>query len=251
MWIAHSFLSIVLVLHLLVVIIRSWNQDLVAVRRLFRGPFMAVIALYCLLQSGLQIAEAAGVNLPLWRFVEAVALALLTLAGAIGFLRSRPELFVAAPAPQALASPLDSARASVAPADVVAASRLEQLMAEGEIWRREGLTIGALADAVGVAEHRLRRLINQTLGYRNFADFLNGRRIEAAKVSLADPAKGRESISALAFDLGFASLGPFNRAFRDATGETPTAWRARALADLQNPSSNLKSPSNGARQGSG
>ena len=52
----------------------------------------------------------------------------------------------------------------------------------------------------------------------------------AAKAALADPANARASISALAFDLGYASLGPFNRAFKDATGLTPTAWRARVQA---------------------
>jgi AraC-like DNA-binding protein len=46
---------------------------------------------------------------------------------------------------------------------------------------------------------------------------------------LADPANARTPVSAIAFDLGYASLGPFNRAFKDATGLTPTAWRGRAL----------------------
>ena len=64
-------------------------------------------------------------------------------------------------------------------------------------------------------------------GFRNFADFLNARRIEAARTALADPDKARLPVSSIAFDLGYASLGPFNRAFKDATGLTPTAWRAR------------------------
>ena len=35
---------------------------------------------------------------------------------------------------------------------------------------------------------------------------------------------------AIAFDLGYGSLGPFNRAFRAATEVTPTEWRRQALA---------------------
>ena len=97
------------------------------------------------------------------------------------------------------------------------------------IWRREGLSIGALAGELGMPEHRLRSLINDRLGYRNFADFLNARRIEAAKARLADPAEARSTVAAIAFDLGYGSLGPFNRAFRAATGATPTAWRRAAL----------------------
>jgi AraC-like DNA-binding protein len=32
-------------------------------------------------------------------------------------------------------------------------------------------------------------------------------------------------VSTIAFDLGFASLGPFTRAFKEATGLTPSEWR--------------------------
>ncbi len=75
-------------------------------------------------------------------------------------------------------------------------------------------------------EHRLRRLINGTLGYRNFASLINERRIAAARIVLADPAQASKSVAAIAFELGFGSLGPFNRAFKEATGATPTEWRA-------------------------
>ncbi len=102
-------------------------------------------------------------------------------------------------------------------------------MGKGEAWRREGLTIGSLAEEVGVPEHRLRRLINDHLGHRNFAAFVNVYRIGAAKQRLADPATARTPISAIVFELGFASLGPFNRAFKEATGQTPSEWRKAQL----------------------
>jgi AraC-like DNA-binding protein len=78
--------------------------------------------------------------------------------------------------------------------------------------------------------HLLRRLINKGLGYRNFAAFLNDHRITEARQRLADPKQAREQISAIAFGLGYASLAPFNRAFRELTGVTPTDYRAQALA---------------------
>ena len=140
---------------------------------------------------------------------------------------SHPGLFEAQRRPSA-AEPVD-------PLDRPTLARLEALMGEGQAWRREGLTIGQVASEVGVPEHRLRRIINGQLGYRNFADYLNARRIEAAKAALSDPANARASISALAFDLGYASLGPFNRAFKDATGETPSAWRVAAMSASPNP----------------
>jgi AraC-like DNA-binding protein len=106
---------------------------------------------------------------------------------------------------------------------------------EAGAWRREGLTIGALAEELEVPEYRLRRLINNRLGYRNFADFLNSRRIDEAKRRLSDPASAHLTVAAIAFDLGYGSLGPFNRAFRADTGAAPTAWRAQALNASPNP----------------
>jgi AraC-like DNA-binding protein len=66
--------------------------------------------------------------------------------------------------------------------------------------------------------------------------FLNAHRIAEAKRELAEPARAERSVSEIAFSLGYASLGPFNRAFKEATGTTPSAWRARAsLAASPNP----------------
>ena len=98
-------------------------------------------------------------------------------------------------------------------------------------WRQEGLTIGEVARRLDAPEHRVRRLINQRLGHRNFADYVNSFRISAAKARLADPGDARTTVAAIAFDLGYGSLGPFNRAFREATGVTPTAWRRQALSE--------------------
>ncbi|GAB4480135.1 MAG: hypothetical protein OHK0018_11560 [Erythrobacter tepidarius] len=84
---------------------------------------------------------------------------------------------------------------------------------------------------LGEQEYRLRRTINGQLGHRNFAAFLNGYRLAEVKAALADPAQAAVPIITIALDAGFGSLGPFNRAFREAEGMTPSAFRARALAD--------------------
>ena len=110
-------------------------------------------------------------------------------------------------------------------ADHAALARLDVLMNEQEIWRQEGLTITKLVDQVGIPEYRLRRLINKALGHRNFSAYLNGYRIQAARAALRDPDKKRLPVLTIALDLGFGSIGPFNRAFKDATGMTPTEFR--------------------------
>ena len=88
----------------------------------------------------------------------------------------------------------------------------------------------ALFAPAHIPEYRLRRLINQRLGYRNFNVFLNNHRIEEAKAALADPAQTEVPVITIAMDAGFQSLGPFNRAFKAVTGVTPTEYR-RLKAD--------------------
>ena len=91
--------------------------------------------------------------------------------------------------------------------------------------RQDGLTIGDLAQQLGLPEYRLRRLINQALGYRNFNSFVNRYRIAEVKAALADPNQADVPVLTLALDAGFSSLGPFNRAFKAETGVTPSEYR--------------------------
>ena len=125
-------------------------------------------------------------------------------------------------------------RSPLSPAEHVLKLKLDAAMA-GHIYREPGLSIGALADKLGVPEHRLRALINQRLGYRNFSAFLNTHRVADAREWLGDPARVDLPVLTIAMDLGYGSLAPFNRAFRDATGQTPTDYRRAAFAVPGNP----------------
>lgn len=108
--------------------------------------------------------------------------------------------------------------------------RLERLMMVERAYRQEGLTIGSLAAQMNLPEYRLRELINEGLGHRNFNAFLNRYRIEEAKAALADSSQKDVSVLTIAMDAGFQSLGPFNRAFKADTGLTPSEFRRLALA---------------------
>ena len=116
------------------------------------------------------------------------------------------------------------------PQDAKLLSALERLMTVERIYRKEGLTIGMLAAKMGLPEYRLRRLINQGLGHRNFNAFVNRYRIEDAKAALADPGQDEVPILTIALDAGFQSLGPFNRAFKAEAGVTPSDYRRSVLA---------------------
>ena len=226
-WYGRNGFGALLALHAGLVVVRGWRGDLVEGRRRMRAILFGLACAYtvALVSAGFAYrVDPAGPWLVIspGREGGGLIVAALGMAMALLMLQARPTILGGA------------RRAEVGPdarADAierVMAGRLNDLMAAGA-WRREGLTIGALAQELGEPEHRLRRLINQRLGHRNFADFVNGYRIDAAKARLRDPQEARTTVAAIAFDLGYGSLGPFNRAFRAATGVTPTEWRRHAL----------------------
>jgi AraC-like DNA-binding protein len=229
LWSARNLLGAALAVHAGVLILRSWSDDLVERRRRFRALLLSLSFLLVLVEVGAGFGFRLTQD-PIWlagvvgRPIGGLVVAALAMAMAAMALTVQPAAFGAARRAEASVD----GRAEAADRQLI--EQLNARMAE-EAWRREGLTIGGLAEELSVPEHRLRRLINQRLGHRNFADFLNGHRIAAAKRRLADPAEARTTVAVIAFDLGFGSLGPFNRAFRAATGSTPTEWRRVALAE--------------------
>jgi len=116
--------------------------------------------------------------------------------------------------------------------DARLAERLRRLLTEEDLDSRPELKIGDVAARLGEPEHRVSQCISAVLGFPNFNRWINHHRIARAKRMLADPDE-RRSILEIAFSCGFASLGPFNRAFRDEVGATPRGYRAamRASAD--------------------
>ncbi|MBL8770056.1 MAG: AraC family transcriptional regulator [Phenylobacterium sp.] len=228
LWVVHNLIGGGLAVHAMVVIGRGRTSDLVEGRRRLRGAVLGVSAAFVIAIIVFVTATRLDPDGPWQAFTAGglyggAAFAALMLAGAAVFLAARPGVFAPTRRPSGAA---DSRAEALA---LQLARKLDAFMNEGA-WRQEGLTIAAVAAALGEPEHRLRRLINQRLGHRNFAEFVNGFRIEAAKLRLSDPADARTTIAVIAFDLGFGSLGPFNRAFRAVTGSTPTAWRRAALA---------------------
>jgi len=107
-------------------------------------------------------------------------------------------------------------------------------MTEAHAYRREGLTLAALAADLALGEAALRSLINQQLGYRNFNDFLHHYRLQEAAARLTTE---ELPILSIALECGYGSIGPFNRAFRQRFGMTPTEYRAGARVAQQNTSS--------------
>jgi AraC-like DNA-binding protein len=207
----------------------SWSADLVEGRRRVRAFIVLAAALYGGANALLQIVGSGGEAPGIANAANAAVLAAVVAAISVAMLQvGATDLFaVAEPSSVAAPSPV-MPDPSIADQKLIAA--LLRLMADERIYRQESVTIGMLATRLSIPEYRLRRLINQRLGYRNFNTFLNNHRIEEAKAALADPAQAAVPVITIAMDAGFQSLGPFNRAFKAVTGVTPSEYRRLKVA---------------------
>jgi AraC-like DNA-binding protein len=195
----------------------SWSADLVESRRRVRIFIVAAVALYGGVNAIAQIFSPQGDAAGIATAANTAMLTLVVAAISVAMMRVAPaDLF---PAPGAAPVVVEAA------ADQKLIDALMRLMADERIYRHDNVTIGTLATRLAIPEYRLRRLINQRLGYRNFNVFLNEHRIAEAKAALADPTQAEVPVITIAMDAGFQSLGPFNRAFKADTGVTPTEYR--------------------------
>ena len=201
---------------------RGWRVDLDQGRRLLRGLFLIVVGG---LSLGINATELYLLGAPyssrapfdnaitLIMAVGYVTLALAVLRfdnGVLGRLVER-------------ASPLPDPE--VDPGVDRQLATLTRALEEEKVYLTPGLSIGGLAKRLAIPEYRLRALINKRLGYRNFNALLHKYRLRDACERLADPAQAHLPILTIALDVGYQSVAPFNQAFRDAMGCTPSAYR--------------------------
>jgi AraC-like DNA-binding protein len=230
--VGFRLISLALIAHVVWLVWCGWPADLIERRARLRLAFLggtAIIAALVVLAA--LIYAPAAARPPAVRLGEAIAFTVFSLGLALALVRSDRDLGPRETAPAASIELLektdraDGSRQAGADADLLA--RLNAVMRQDEVWRETGLTIGGLAERAGIPEYRLRRLINQRLGFRNFTAFLNEYRLSAAAARLAERANARVPVLTIALDLGWGSIGPFNRAFRARFGITPTDYRRR------------------------
>lgn len=209
---------------------RSREGDLVEQRRKIRPRLVAAIGTCVVVIAAAEVAahngfaEQYGYSGHALVRIVASPIVFVTFAFCVAMLGMRQtDLFGAANGEAKLSLP--------AAANDPLGDKLLQYMARELPHRDESMSIAKLASHLGEQEYRLRRTINGALGHRNFASFLNGFRLAEVKAALTDPAQKEVPIITIALDAGFGSLGPFNRAFREAEGMTPSEYRAAQLAD--------------------
>ena len=243
-----------------------WRADLVEARRRLRKYIVVTGVVYTLAMLVARLASPQGRLSAAAATIDVLLLLVIVLPTAWRLLRiGGSELFPAGwatPLPAApAAAPLlgDSAADSLRslpltpvrpptpvtppprtppappdPAEERLATTLQRLMTEQRPYQSDDLSVASLAARLAVPEYRLRRLINQRLGHRNFNAYVNAFRLADARAALADPAQREVPVLTIALEAGFQSIGPFNRAFKAATGLTPTEFRretAEKLAD--------------------
>lgn len=116
-------------------------------------------------------------------------------------------------------------------ADATAAhvAALECLVRDERPYLDPNLSLGSLADQVGITDKTLSAVFNGALK-TTYTDYVNGLRVEDAKRRLADPERAHFTVLSLGLEAGFASKSTFNRVFKERTGQTPSAYRAGVAA---------------------
>jgi AraC-like DNA-binding protein len=214
--------SLIAILHAIYSVVSGSLDDLSEPRRRFRLCFVACVSLAAAFVLVMELAYV-GKPVPSW-----LPLTNVSLIAAVFLVISLPLITRPADLLPDDPPPPDGSKNRLDAADVETHGALVRAM-ENRAYARTGLSIRQLAEELKIPEHRLRALINSQLGYKNFSTFLNGYRINEACDRLRDPKEARIPVLTIALDAGFASIAPFNRAFRQSVGMTPTEYRRQKL----------------------
>ena len=226
-----SALQLVMLGFALIWVLRESDADLVEARRKTRAVLVVLTVAQIVLALLVERLAMQIWALPIAVFfpVHAGIIAFgLLLSGAIVLLLLRPDSvrFVDPRRPTPVDAVADVSRQAYDVARIRAAFESER------VYRRRGLTVGALARRLKIPEYRLRALIHNDLGYRNFNTLLHDYRVAEVSEALADPSQDDTLVLTLALSAGYDSISPFNRAFRSLKGMTPTQFRVRSRQKL-------------------
>ncbi|MEO0542471.1 MAG: AraC family transcriptional regulator [Pseudomonadota bacterium] len=237
LWINLALVS-ALMAHTIYIVRCCLADDLVASRRQVARTMSWLIPLIALAIFAVELVEIAAeamkpAGAPIWMRASA-AIGMLTVGVILMTSLSsiRKTLLPVSANSANERSDVSGSAAGLSAADRIDLGRIRDLMEDGA-YLSPGLSIGELAQQLNLPEHRLRKLINGALGYRNFAAFVNDYRIAEAKRRLAMPDFVHTQITSLAYDLGYGSLAPFNRAFRERAGLSPSEFREQVLSPPQ------------------
>lgn len=198
------------------------RADLIEGRRRARIAFVLAVFGYAAIGVALQVAYEGRLPAPIVRLNVGL---ILVVAFGLSMTLATAVVRRGARATATRATPPAAAIPSIMPPDDALITRIREAMELRQLYHDESLTVASLARALGSQEYRVRRAINQGLGYRNFNEFLHRYRLDEASARLRS--QPHLPVLTIALDVGFGSIGPFNRAFRSRFGCTPTEYRGQ------------------------
>jgi len=217
-------IALIFILHLLGSVIATWRNDLVEQRRIARFWLVLLVGLFFLMLDLVELSNTHLNRHPLFMLMNSsLCLIGTSITAALLFAYEAQVAYEArATMPVAAGTSVDANRYTrLLPQENALYARLQTFIAN-QGYLQSDLTISLLAAQLSCAEHHLRKLINQRMGYTNFNAFLNNYRIEEARKRLIESAL---PVLTIAHDVGYGSIAAFNRAFKDITGLTPSAYR--------------------------
>ncbi|WP_246028944.1 helix-turn-helix domain-containing protein [Litorilituus sediminis] len=214
----NHLLEFVVLVHLIVLTIKDYADDLVDARRNARKIMVIYTCLYLLVLVVLELADASIRGSAIFTFINALAIFISTSVFIILLFLDK---FTEVPAK---VTNSDEGTEEIPVVFQGLHQQLTQLMQSG-FYSESQLTISALAQKLNTPEHQLREMINKHMGFRNFSAYLNSYRIAAACEQFQDANLLRKPILTIALELGYGSVATFNRAFKAQTGKSPKEFR--------------------------
>ncbi|WP_331345112.1 helix-turn-helix transcriptional regulator [Cellvibrio sp. UBA7661] len=218
---ASHGIALIFIVHLLASVMLTWRNDLVEQRRVARFWFVLLVGLFFLMLDLVELSNTRLNRHQIFMLMNAsICLIGTSITSVLLFFHAlsiKPE--------SVSDTTSDAPRYSrLIPQENALAKKLHCFI-EAAGYVQPDLTISKLAEQLECADHHLRKLINQSLGYTNFNAFLNHYRIEAARQRLVETSL---PVLTIALDLGYGSIASFNRAFKEITDTTPTSYRTAA-----------------------
>ena len=205
--------------------ISDWRADMIEERRKLRMIFLLIIGIIIIMSVVMgRVLVPLGLVTPLATYLSSsIFCAANGIMGLIVILRGGTHFFIE-PGRPSISAPAVSKEDALSDADALT---ITQAFKESHIHREGGLSIGSLAAKLAIPEYRLRKIIHKKLGYRNFNALVHDYRIQEATERLVSVEERNLPILTIALSVGYQSINPFNRAFRELKGMSPSEYRSQ------------------------
>ena len=225
---SQAILQLIFVIFAIYWTLKGWSADLVADRRILRWFIIGVqgaLIFTVIFVENFLVDGGSTENATAQSFIV-YAIALLTLGMLLVALRF-DFVSLGYVIRKVAELSIEPEKEGTAIFDI---DRFNKAFKEQLLYREAGLTISMLAKSLNIPEYRLRAFIHKQLGFRNFNAMLHQYRIEDSGNVLSDNENQNIPILTIALSGGNQSITPFNKAFREIKGVTPSEYRKRMTA---------------------